>query len=313
MRIYTKPITMKRLIVAAIFPAVLTVCGCGTSTQVEPLATNDAPSTAAAAATLAGGGSSCCVESGLGLFQPGCNDPDVEACVCDAMPACCTVTWNLACVGLAANVCGGCSDLSDEELAIVSLFVDSDGDGLLDIEEIVAALDPNNPFDGPDVDGDGIENGEDPDVDGDGILNAYDRDVDGDGIDNVDDDDIDGDGLLSRLLDRDDDGDGIPDLIDNDDDADGFPDRPDKDGDEDDDGEEDEECESNGNCPGDEICDDGECIPPAEAATRGPVSEVDCSADADCEGDEVCNVVHGDAGARPEKQCMKVEIGRAHV
>ena len=88
------------------------------------------------------------------------------------------------------------------------------------LDEIIAGLNPFSPFDGPDIDGDGIENGEDPDVDGDGTTNAYDDDVDGDGIPIRDDDDIDGDGLLNDILDNDDDGDGISNLIDNDDDAD---------------------------------------------------------------------------------------------
>ncbi|MBE5774254.1 MAG: peptidoglycan-binding protein, partial [Clostridiales bacterium] len=46
-------------------------------------------------------------------------------------------------------------------------------------------FDPGETTEGtPDVDGDGIPNGEDPDVDGDGIPNGEDPDVDGDGIPN---------------------------------------------------------------------------------------------------------------------------------
>ena len=260
-----------------------------------------APPAVPAASTVPGSGGNCCVNS----LSPGCDDPDIEACVCASQPSCCDTNWGLSCVGLAITLCNSCPGVDGE---ISGLLGDSDGDGLTDLEEIIAALDPLNPYDGIDVDGDGIPNGEDFDVDGDGIPNAYDIDVDGDGELNFVDDDIDGDGLLNALLeDDDDDGDGIDNLIDNDDDADGFPDREDDD-DDDDDGDDDEECESNRDCTGDEICDDGECIPPAEAATRGPVSEVKCSADEDCEGDEVCFVTLGDESgrARPEKLCMKI-------
>ncbi|MGB0717355.1 MAG: hypothetical protein ACPGXK_15870, partial [Phycisphaerae bacterium] len=242
------------------------------SAPIEPEAI--APPQVPAASAVPGDGGNCCVNSPAGSGRRGCVDPDIEACVCASLPACCDTNWGLQCVGLAVTLCESCPGLDDDEVAIIGLLGDTDGDGLTDIEEILAALDPFNPFDGVDVDGDGILNGEDFDVDGDGIPNAYDEDVDGDGEPNVFDDDIDGDGLLNALLeDDDDDGDGIDNLIDNDDNADGFPDREDDD-DDDDDGDDDEECESNRDCRGDEICDDGECIPPAEAATRGPVSEV---------------------------------------
>ncbi|MGB0715070.1 MAG: hypothetical protein ACPGXK_04275 [Phycisphaerae bacterium] len=265
-------------------------------------------------ATIAPGGtnstsSSCCSSAATPFERIGCDDQEVEDCVCDVIPACCSENWSAACVGVAVDVCDSCPLLSDEERALVGLLGDSDGDGLIDLDEIVAALNPFDPSDGPDIDGDGIDNGEDPDVDGDGIRNAYDDDVDGDGIANEDDDDIDGDGLLNRIQDRDDDGDGVHNLIDNDDDADGLPDLPDDDGDLDDDDKRDEECESNWDCRGraGEVCDDGECVPPAEAAARGPLSEVKCSSDSDCEGGEVCFVVLGDPDSRPEKLCMSVD------
>ncbi|MCO6436693.1 MAG: hypothetical protein J5J06_06350 [Phycisphaerae bacterium] len=116
------------------------------------------------------------------------------------------------------EVQGGSQPTDDEIAAILS--VDSDNDGATDLEELASGGDPNDPTDGPDIDGDGILNGSDPDVDGDGLDNGVDPDVDGDGRLNGFDDDIDGDGLL-EAEDDDDDGDGIPDLIDNDDNGDG--------------------------------------------------------------------------------------------
>lgn len=289
----------------------LALSGCSAPLAPE---TDDASQPAFSIVTNSGkieDGGDCCVAANPMFPRTGCDNVTVESCVCGKRPECCSDNWSLACVGIALEVCESCREFSDEELAIAGLLGDSDGDGLIDLDEIVAALNPYNPYDGPDIDGDGIENGDDPDVDGDGIANAYDDDVDGDGIDNVDDDDIDGDGLLNRIQDRDDDGDGVHNLLDNDDDADGFPDRRDNDGDKDDDGRDDdeEECTSNRECGSGagKICNNGECIPPADAASRGPVLEVNCSSDADCEGDEVCFVVIGDAEARPLKQCMTVD------
>lgn len=111
---------------------------------------------------------------------------------------------------------------TDEEIAAI-LSRDSDGDGLSDLEEVAQGGNPDNPLDGPDLDGDGILNGSDPDVDGDGLENAVDPDIDGDGRVNGFDDDADADGLL-EADDDDDDGDGVPDLTDNDDDGDGVDD-----------------------------------------------------------------------------------------
>lgn len=173
----------------------------------------------------------CCVEADTFVASPrvGCQDAEVEACVCGDLPACCTDAWSLQCVAVAALSCDSCPDLSDNELLVIAaLLGDSDHDGRSDIDEILAGLDPLNRFDGPDIDGDGILNGEDDDVDGDGTLNAYDDDVDGDGIKNEDDDDIDGDGLFNHTEDDDDDGDGIDNRIDNDDDANGLPDEDDE-------------------------------------------------------------------------------------
>ncbi|MGE3182408.1 MAG: hypothetical protein AB7N71_12315 [Phycisphaerae bacterium] len=116
---------------------------------------------------------------------------------------------------------------------MIALLVDSDRDGLATYEELEQGLNPNDPLDGPDIDGDGIPNGEDDDVDGDGTLNRYDFDVDGDGLLNGFDPDIDADGLIGRD-DPDEDGDDMSDRWDLDEDGDG-------DEDDDDDDDDDEE------------------------------------------------------------------------
>ncbi len=49
---------------------------------------------------------SCCAPNDL----PGCSDPDLEACVCDADPLCCGAedgVWDAVCVDQAIT-CGGC-------------------------------------------------------------------------------------------------------------------------------------------------------------------------------------------------------------
>ncbi len=114
-----------------------------------------------------------------------------------------------------------------------ALLGDCDGDGLADWEELLLGGEICNPFDGPDIDGDGIENGEDDDVDGDGIENGDDPDVDGDGLLNGEDDDVDGDGIangddsdvdgdfIRNRFDLDIDGDGSFNPFDNDIDGDG--------------------------------------------------------------------------------------------
>ncbi|MGE0481768.1 MAG: hypothetical protein AB7Q17_14980, partial [Phycisphaerae bacterium] len=122
------------------------------------------------------------------------------------------------------------SCLTPEELAAVR--ADSDNDGRTNLEELMMGMDPYDRLDGPDIDGDGIPNGEDDDVDGDGVLNKHDFDVDGDGIFNDHDSDIDADGLIGDD-DGDDDGDGLSDRHDLDDDGDDDPDDEDEDDDED--------------------------------------------------------------------------------
>jgi hypothetical protein len=39
----------------------------------------------------------------------GCNDPDIEACVCALLPQCCTIEWDSYCIQLVAALgCGSC-------------------------------------------------------------------------------------------------------------------------------------------------------------------------------------------------------------
>ena len=93
--------------------------------------------------------------------------------------------------------------------------VDSDGDGIMDADELALGSDPNQ----ADSDGDGVPDGTEVgdvqsplDTDGDGILDLLDQDDDGDGWDTIAEgtDDLDGDGL-PNYLDLDSDGDGASD------------------------------------------------------------------------------------------------------
>lgn len=104
------------------------------------------------------------------------------------------------------------------------LAVDSDQDGLSDLDELRLGKDPYDPHDGPDIDGDGIPNEDDSNVDGDSEPNADDPDIDDDGIPNYRDSDCDGDGR-DNDDDPDDDGDGLLDEEDSDD-GDRDPDEP---------------------------------------------------------------------------------------
>ncbi|WP_404343736.1 PQQ-binding-like beta-propeller repeat protein [Pseudoalteromonas mariniglutinosa] len=133
--------------------------------------------------------------------------------------------------------CGGSSGQDDTVIIDGSTGQkkDSDGDGVLDVDDAF-------PFDSSetlDTDGDGIGNNKDNDDDNDGVLDADDAfpldssetlDTDGDGIGNNKDNDDDNDGVLdvddafpldsSETLDTD--GDGIGNNKDNDDDNDGI-------------------------------------------------------------------------------------------
>lgn len=113
----------------------------------------------------------------------------------------------------------GCDDPSlppcsgQDETLVALLLLDSDNDGRSDYDELMTGTDPSDATDGPDIDGDGIPNGEDQDVDGDEIRNESDQDIDGDGIANRFDPDMDADGLLN-IVDPNRDGDGTANLID---------------------------------------------------------------------------------------------------
>ena len=115
---------------------------------------------------------------------------------------------------------GGANIPSHEDIVAALQYMDSDYDGRSDYDELLAGGNQFDPLDGPDIDGDGILNGDDSEVDGDGIENGSDSDVDGDGHPNGNDDDVDGDGL-EESEDDDDDGDGELDETDEDDDGDG--------------------------------------------------------------------------------------------
>jgi hypothetical protein len=114
-------------------------------------------------------------------------------------------------------------DLGCLDPTVLLLLSDRDHDGLSDRDEMELGLDPDDPHDGPDVDGDNVPNGDDPDVDGDGIPNRHDFDLDGDGLFNGLDPDVDADGLLNHD-DPDADGDGLSDRWDLNADGDGKPD-----------------------------------------------------------------------------------------
>jgi len=187
---------------------------------------------------------SCCLIADPLAANPraGCGDPAIEACVCTHRPSCCEDIWGFECVIDTVAACGICNVM--DPLVVAAMDVDTDNDGRSDFDELVEGKDPEDPTDGPDIDGDGIPNEDDPDVDGDGILNGFDLDVDGDGVLNVFDPDIDGDGVVN-FIDVDDDGDGLLDDDDLDDDADGMAD---------DKCIRDEDCDDGNVCNGQEVC-----------------------------------------------------------
>ncbi|KAF5403015.1 hypothetical protein PHET_03766 [Paragonimus heterotremus] len=133
---------------------------------------------------------------------------------------------------------------------------DSDGDGIIDLEDDDDDNDGIPDDEDDDDDNDGIKDYledenhnqkldilEAKDTDGDGIPDYLDDDDDNDGIPDSEDDDDDGDGILDKLEDenknqipdylemRDSDGDGIVDWLDTDDDNDNIPDYLDEDDD----------------------------------------------------------------------------------
>ena len=100
-------------------------------------------------------------------------------------------------------------------------MADTDGDGIVDLDEFTLGTDENN----PDSDGDGIGDFAEvvdvlnpTDSDGDLIIDANDPDDDGDGVDTIDEDiSLDGDPTNDDT-----DGDSIPNYLDLDDDGDGL-------------------------------------------------------------------------------------------
>ena len=132
-----------------------------------------------------------------------------------------------------SNAVAGDPNTADEEdrrRVAAWLAYDSDNDGLTNELELEYGLDPEDPTDGPDIDGDGLINCVDDDIDGDGVPNESDPDIDGDSVSNSDDYDTDGDAIPDSV-DFDTDSDSIRDRWDNDDDGD------DEDDDDDDDDE----------------------------------------------------------------------------
>jgi hypothetical protein len=110
-------------------------------------------------------------------------------------------------LGDATEYGGGMAPLdTNGDGTIDALDDDSDGDGLLDIDE---AGDTDLATPALDTDGDGLPNYRDLDSDGDGVLdgvdncvtnaNATQSDLDGDGDGDACDDDADGDGLLNAV------------------------------------------------------------------------------------------------------------------
>jgi hypothetical protein len=85
-------------------------------------------------------GTNCC-EAMLG---PGCAEPELEACVCDADPFCCEEQWDEACVDIAmfGGCIGGC--IPPEPPPPDHCCVANEGPGCLDaeIEACVCAQDP---------------------------------------------------------------------------------------------------------------------------------------------------------------------------
>jgi hypothetical protein len=119
-----------------------------------------------------------------------------------------------------------------------SVAVDTDGDGVPDLEEARSGTDPLDPRSFFDNDRDGVPDALDPDIDNDGVPNGSDADRDGDGATDSQESlagtdpedrtsfpgdlrDNDGDGTANGQ-DLDDDNDGIPDLDDPDRDGDGW-------------------------------------------------------------------------------------------
>jgi len=170
----------------------------------------------------------------------------------------------------------GLVDLDEFALGTDPALVDTDGDGIDDLTEVG---DPSNPTD---TDGDGTIDAIDCDSDDPNVTNSVTEDSDCDGLlDSAED--VDGDGDPSN---DDTDGDGTPNYLDDDSDGDGSPD--------------DEDCLPNDadSLPGGtEICDglDNDCLNGPDFDAAG---EVDADADGslsceDCDDEDAANAPGG--------------------
>jgi hypothetical protein len=145
-----------------------------------------------------------------------------EATDCAApTPACATAGTNLGrCVACTSNMhCLGASPVCNTTTNLCVGDSDTDGDGLLNLDEVRIGTNPNN----PDSDDDGVTDGVEV-----GPTLTRPRDTDMDMTMDALDNDDDGDTVLTRaerpgLTDRDADRDGIPDYRDADDDNDSLP------------------------------------------------------------------------------------------
>jgi len=133
---------------------------------------------------------SCTTNNDCPTEVPVC-DPTTKACVecvtnmdCGGLePSCDPATHTCVCVPGNAEVCGDqadndCDGIIDDGCS----SLDSDGDGLSDVDEGMLGTDPND----ADSDDDGVPDGQEPnpadDTDGDGTINVLDPDADGDGL-----------------------------------------------------------------------------------------------------------------------------------
>ena len=85
-------------------------------------------------------GAACCVPS----VEPGCSDPELEACVCEVDEYCCSTHWDEACVGIASyGACAGAC-IAPELPPPGDCCVANDGGGCLDlaVQDCVCAFDP---------------------------------------------------------------------------------------------------------------------------------------------------------------------------
>jgi hypothetical protein len=86
-------------------PVTMTSTGSSTTTT-DPATTDMTMSTSASdsmssSSTGEPGGSGCCEPHG----GPGCNEPDVQTCVCKTLPECCVFEWDQPCVDAAMMDC----------------------------------------------------------------------------------------------------------------------------------------------------------------------------------------------------------------